>query len=264
MKTKILLFTLGILLVPALGLAQTPVLVQTQSYSWSLAQNLQLISTEANGGVFAYTSINGVSVSKYTGALDLTRVVIKILQPATPVSPTINVSLAVATGESTVFSNDTGVNSVSESTTLLGNKVSVYNNLKTLTGNNNVISNYYASATSGDYANTPLTSPDTISRSLDLTNSAVTLFDSSSYSLSSANLNTLFRDGSNITFGGANAVNTTFGYDRSNASLLTATITGTNSGKVSIEYYAVPEPETWALLAFSLTTVMVLRRRRNH
>ena len=26
---------------------------------------------------------------------------------------------------------------------------------------------------------------------------------------------------------------------------------------------AVPEPQTWALLAFSLTTVMVLRRRRN-
>jgi len=25
----------------------------------------------------------------------------------------------------------------------------------------------------------------------------------------------------------------------------------------------VPEPATWALLAFSLTTVMVLRRRRN-
>ena len=25
----------------------------------------------------------------------------------------------------------------------------------------------------------------------------------------------------------------------------------------------VPEPTTWALLAFSLTTVMILRRRRN-
>jgi hypothetical protein len=25
---------------------------------------------------------------------------------------------------------------------------------------------------------------------------------------------------------------------------------------------AVPEPSTWALLAFSLTTVMILRRRR--
>ena len=27
-------------------------------------------------------------------------------------------------------------------------------------------------------------------------------------------------------------------------------------------YEVVPEPATWALLAFSLTTVMVLRRRR--
>ncbi|MEI7956473.1 MAG: autotransporter-associated beta strand repeat-containing protein [Verrucomicrobiota bacterium] len=31
----------------------------------------------------------------------------------------------------------------------------------------------------------------------------------------------------------------------------------------SMEFTAVPEPATWALLAFSLTTVMVLRRRRN-
>ena len=55
-----------------------------------------------------------------------------------------------------------------------------------------------------------------------------------------------------------------FGFNRDNTTDLTATITGVNSGKISIEYYAVPEPETWALLAFSLTTVMVLRRRRNH
>jgi autotransporter-associated beta strand protein len=32
---------------------------------------------------------------------------------------------------------------------------------------------------------------------------------------------------------------------------------------VYLDYNVVPEPATWALLAFSLTTVMVLRRRRN-
>ena len=30
---------------------------------------------------------------------------------------------------------------------------------------------------------------------------------------------------------------------------------------LTVEFSAVPEPATWALLAFSLTTVMVLRRR---
>ena len=35
-----------------------------------------------------------------------------------------------------------------------------------------------------------------------------------------------------------------------------------NIGNYLYLTYAVPEPATWALLAFSLTTVMVLRRRR--
>ena len=38
--------------------------------------------------------------------------------------------------------------------------------------------------------------------------------------------------------------------------------TGINDDKLYLEYTAVPEPATWALLAFSLTSVMVLRRRR--
>ena len=36
-----------------------------------------------------------------------------------------------------------------------------------------------------------------------------------------------------------------------------------NSGSVDLNLTAVPEPATWALLAFSLTTVVVLRRRRS-
>ncbi|MFZ4777284.1 MAG: autotransporter-associated beta strand repeat-containing protein, partial [Terrimicrobiaceae bacterium] len=32
---------------------------------------------------------------------------------------------------------------------------------------------------------------------------------------------------------------------------------------LTVQFSAIPEPTTWALLAFSLTTVMVLRRRRN-
>ena len=40
-------------------------------------------------------------------------------------------------------------------------------------------------------------------------------------------------------------------------------IGSTFTGGNDVALYAVPEPATWALLAFSLTTVMVLRRRRN-
>ncbi len=42
----------------------------------------------------------------------------------------------------------------------------------------------------------------------------------------------------------------------------TGSIGGDNT-QLYLTYTAVPEPATWALLAFSLTTVMVLRRRRN-
>ena len=37
----------------------------------------------------------------------------------------------------------------------------------------------------------------------------------------------------------------------------------TTGGTAFVTIEVVPEPATWALLAFSLTTVMVLRRRRN-
>ena len=41
-------------------------------------------------------------------------------------------------------------------------------------------------------------------------------------------------------------------------------LTNTGSSIVLNGYSVIPEPSTWALLAFSLTTVMVLRRRRQH
>ena len=55
--------------------------------------------------------------------------------------------------------------------------------------------------------------------------------------------------GSGLAFGTVdpNITNTSFAY---------------HNGSIDLTYTAVPEPATWALLAFSLTTVMVLRRRR--
>ncbi|MEI8309723.1 MAG: PEP-CTERM sorting domain-containing protein [Verrucomicrobiota bacterium] len=55
-------------------------------------------------------------------------------------------------------------------------------------------------------------------------------------------------------------------FDLQNAASKTFTITITgnpgNQGLSGLSFDVVPEPSTWALLAFSLTSVMVLRRRR--
>ena len=89
------------------------------------------------------------------------------------------------------------------------------------------------------------------------------MIDTSIWGLTSSQLNSVFRGGSAISFNTLNT-NDKFTFKRDNTDSLTAVFGGTNSGTISIEYYAVPEPETWALLAFSLTTIMVLRRRRNY
>lgn len=47
------------------------------------------------------------------------------------------------------------------------------------------------------------------------------------------------------------------------AVVLGDTVSGGNSGQLYLAYTAVPEPATWALLAFSLTAMVVLRRRRD-
>ena len=63
---------------------------------------------------------------------------------------------------------------------------------------------------------------------------------------------------------GFNAANWTLGKTAFSSSPTAAgTWALTQSGNDLVLSYAVPEPATWALLAFSLTTVMVLRRRRN-
>ena len=264
MKTKILLFALVALLVPALGLAQNATIVQTQSNSWNIAHNFELLSTGQNGGVYADTHL-GVTVSRYTGLLDLTRVVIKVLQPATSVSPTINASLAIESGASTTFTNNSG-NKVTETTLLYASDSSIYTALTSLGAS---INDYTSLKSTTTYSNLTLTNPATIAKTINITQSSATIFDSNDYTLTSADLNSIFRDGTDISFGstdpsGSSIVDTNFGYNRNNTSVLTATITGTNSGKVSIEFYAVPEPTTVGLLlgAGGLGVVAAVRRRR--
>lgn len=76
----------------------------------------------------------------------------------------------------------------------------------------------------------------------------------------------------NHTWAGFVTTTTAFvGFDAGSFSFNTAGFQNTLNGSFSVaingsnldlNYTAVPEPSTWALLAFSLTTVMVLRRRR--
>jgi hypothetical protein len=70
-----------------------------------------------------------------------------------------------------------------------------------------------------------------------------------------------FAAGAYKLFGGASSLTGTLG------SSLTGTVGGLDSTisilNNEVILTAVPEPSTWALLAFSLTTVVVLRRRRN-
>ena len=73
---------------------------------------------------------------------------------------------------------------------------------------------------------------------------------------------TLLTFASSTGFGSGNLTATTLpsGYVLNN----TFGVNGWNVTGTDLQVqFAVPEPATWALLAFSLTTVMVLRRRRN-
>ncbi len=77
-----------------------------------------------------------------------------------------------------------------------------------------------------------------------------------------------------VTHTWAGFVTTTTGFTAFAASKFSFNVTGfqnpvtgtfsvvQNGNNLDLVYSAIPEPSTWALLAFSLTTVMVLRRRR--
>jgi len=255
MKTKILFIALGTLLAPALGLAQTPVLVQTQSSSWNVTRSATLTSTATTANQINEETTS-LSVNKYSGILDLTRVVIRVLQPNSPTSPTISATISVV--GTTTFTADT--NSISEVTLIDGGATSITSVIEGMGG---TINTYSKTAAGTSFAGQTITSGSPTVSNADITQASYKMFDSSIWGLTSSQLNSVFRGGSAISFNTLNT-NDKFTFKRDNTDSLTAVFGGTNSGTISIEYYAVPEPETWALLAFSLTTIMVLRRRRNY
>jgi hypothetical protein len=71
--------------------------------------------------------------------------------------------------------------------------------------------------------------------------------------------------GGGFSYANTYAVLSGFGGSNSVSNLAFTGITGYTADLSTagvLSFTAIPEPSTWALLAFSLTTVMVLRRRR--
>ena len=234
-------------------MAQTPVLVETQSNAWAVTRTSTLTSAALNANQ-SNTETTSLSVNKYSGSLDLTRVVIRVLQPNSPTSPTITATISV--NGTTTFTDAT--NSISEGTFIDRTKTSISAALGTK------LFSYNANIDGISFAGQTITSSSSAVSTADITQESTPMFDSAFYpSLTSSQLNSVFRGGAAISFNSLNTIDT-FTFTRNNTDSLTAVFGGVNSGQIIIEYYAVPEPETWALLAFSLTTVMVLRRRRNH
>ncbi len=94
----------------------------------------------------------------------------------------------------------------------------------------------------------------------DVNGNALNFSDGSTYSwkLVSTTTGITGFNAANFTINTA-ATNGTSGFSNSFTGSFNVSVTGND---LYLNYAAIPEPSTWALLAFSLTTVMVLRRRR--
>jgi len=250
---KIIAF-FGVILLPSLAFAE-PILVQSSTNGWSINRAGTIDGSAISGGVSSFVT-GDVSVDNYLGSEDLTRVVIRILQPTPADSPTISASISLASGSTTFTSSSSG-NRVQESTTLAAGDMSFYDALDTLAA---APSTYLVTKNSANYANVTLTSPDTLERSISLIQAPQTVFDSDNFTLSSADLNSIFRDGSALNFG--YKLDSIFNFARNNTEQITATTSGINSGDISIEYYGVPEPTTAVLLFGAGGLFMLLRRTR--
>ncbi len=238
-----------------------PVLWQTETGDWNVSRNITVTGEAALSGTNSSGVIVEVDVGKYTDWRELARVVIRVLQPESAVSPTISAEISVASGTST-FTSSTANNRVSEATYMDASLISVYGALDALGA---PISDYNQIKNSSGWANATLTSPSTISRNINITQSSTTLFDSDNHALTSAQLESIFEGPGFVTF--QNSVTSTLAYARSSGSeVLTAFLNGINSGTVIIEYYVIPEPGTIGMMAIALGSAgafAFLRRRKN-
>ncbi len=255
MKSKITALFVATAGFAALDTASAAIyLAQTSTDEWAVSRNLSLESgTTTSGSVTSSATLGILDVSKYIGGIELARVVIRVVQPAPVVSQTISASISIASGSDTFTSSTIG-NRVTERSL-----VYVSDALDTALGGVGVtVGNYDVTKNSGNYANAVITSGTPIAKSLNISNGPVVLFDSDLESLTSAQLESIFAGVGTIGFG----FDTTsdFRWARAGSEVLSANLTGTNSGQIIVEYYAIPEPS--AALLGGLGLLCLLRRRR--
>jgi hypothetical protein len=131
--------------------------------------------------------------------------------------------------------------------------------LDTALGNvNAVVTNYDVTKNSASYANATITAGTPIVKSLNISNGPVVLFDSDSVPLTSAELESIFAGVDTIGF--LFDATSDFRWARAGSEVMTATLSGTNSGQIIVEYYVIPEPS--AALLGGLGFLCLLRRRR--
>jgi len=229
-------------------------LAQTDNDEWAVSRDTILTSGTTGSGSVTNSAIDGVlTVSRYTGLDQLARVVIRVIQPDPVVSPTIGASITIASGSDT-FTSVTSSNRVTErSVVFLGDGLA--------TGLDEVgvsVANYDITKNSTSYANAAISVGNPVARSINVSNGPTLLFDSDNESLTAGQLASIFGGAGTLQFG----FDTTseFRWARTGTSELTATLSGTNSGQIIIEYYAVPEPS--AALLGAIGVLGLLRRRR--
>jgi hypothetical protein len=255
MKNYLLVAVLGILAIPTLGYSQEEILVQTSSNEWDVDRNIVLTGSSANIGTQASGIGGTLSVDQYLGSADLTRVVIRVLQPAPGESPTIAASLTLNPSESTTFTSSTTGNRIQETSFAAADSALT----DAIIAAGGSIDEYLRTKNGASYANQSLSSPDSLNTSVNITQSSLTLFDSDAFVFTPEQLNEIFRDGGALNF--EYLATSTFNWNQTTTATITATLSGANTGQIVVEYYAVPEPTTALLFGASSMVVLFMRRR---
>lgn len=254
MKTRHLLILAIGLTLPSLSFAQ--VLVQSYNDDWAFTFGANLGGT-GTSGTNTSEQLDDLSLSKYTGILDLTRVVITVTKPLPPNSPDFTAVLQNVGGAGTntfnsvAFSNRTTIDTTTVQSDLANNG-----------GPFRPASVVFLGTDTATPA--PFTIATTQTKSFAVAPQGTSVyFDSSSMgTMTSAELNTVFRDGS-ATFLFPLVARVAAVYNR-DASVTDFDFfaSGIDSGSISIEYYAIPEPSSLALLGLGAVGLLFRTRRR--
>jgi len=238
---------------PAISHAQ--VLVQSFNDDWALTFNTSLGGSGTSGTTNSEQE-DQVSLSKYTGFLDLTRVVITITKPLSPNSPDFTAVLGNVGGtgantfNSASFSSRTTVNTESAEVAINVN------------GGPNLASTVVFSGTDSATP-VPFTLTATETKAFGVAPQGTRVYFDSSINgaMTSAQLNAAFRDGS-ATFLFPLVARVSAAYNRSTNDAFEFVTEGIDSGSITIDYYAIPEPSSLVLLGLSAAGTFFLSRRR--